>query len=107
MVVVSFGQLRGAELWLEETGCVFDMYTDPEREVGAVVQIPKIYVSSLSFMHLQVYTAIGLGRSIRKTWGISAMCYYAKAMASGKNIPSPHSDIEDDPLQVLNRLSLS
>ena len=32
-MIISFGQIRGAEFWLEETGCVFDMLLDPERKV--------------------------------------------------------------------------
>ena len=33
VVIISFGQIRGAEFWLEETGCVFDMLLDPARKV--------------------------------------------------------------------------
>lgn len=34
VLVVSFGRLEGAKIWLEQTGCTFDIVLDPQRKVG-------------------------------------------------------------------------
>ena len=36
VLVVSFGVSEGARLWLQQTGCNFDMMLDPERKVSWV-----------------------------------------------------------------------
>jgi len=33
VLVVSFGGMEGAQLWLEQTGCTFDLLLDPQRKV--------------------------------------------------------------------------
>lgn len=37
VLVVSFGGLEGAQVWLEQTGCTFNMVLDPQRQVGMCV----------------------------------------------------------------------
>ncbi|CAB1342921.1 unnamed protein product [Coregonus sp. 'balchen'] len=34
VLVVSFGCREGAQLWLEQTGCKYDMLLDPQRKMG-------------------------------------------------------------------------
>lgn len=45
ILVLTFGEVVAAKRWLEETGCSFQMYADPERKV---------------------YNALQMGRSIRQ-----------------------------------------
>lgn len=37
VLVVSFGSLEGAQIWLEQTGCAFNMVLDPEKKVHNLV----------------------------------------------------------------------
>lgn len=36
VLVVSFGSVEGAQLWLEQTGCSFEMLLDPQRKVATL-----------------------------------------------------------------------
>lgn len=38
VVVVSFGCLEGAQVWLQQTGCKFNMLLDPQRQVWGGVR---------------------------------------------------------------------
>lgn len=38
VLVVSFGSVEGAQIWLEQTGCSFEMVLDPQRKVGTLKQ---------------------------------------------------------------------
>jgi len=33
VIIISFGDARGAQKWKEDTNCKFPMYLDPERNV--------------------------------------------------------------------------
>lgn len=37
VLVVSFGGLEGTQIWLEQTGCTFDMVLDPQKKVEILV----------------------------------------------------------------------
>lgn len=37
VLVVSFGSVEGAQLWLEQTGCSFEMLLDPQRKVTTLI----------------------------------------------------------------------
>lgn len=39
MLVVSFGELKGAQQWLAETECPFPMLLDPQRKVEVFLRI--------------------------------------------------------------------
>lgn len=40
VLVVSFGGVEGAQLWLEQTGCTFNIVLDPQRKVRMCVFTP-------------------------------------------------------------------
>ena len=70
---------KGAEKWLEETGCSFEFYLDPRR---------------------LIYSLFGLERSVAKVWSMSTIQYYAQQKAGGRALPVALADVEDDPLQM-------
>lgn len=79
MVVVTFGEMSGAERWLQETKCPFPYYRDPTRAL---------------------YNHLGLRRSIKKVWNTSTLRFYGCESAKGTPLPQSYSDIEDDPHQM-------
>ncbi|ELT96704.1 hypothetical protein CAPTEDRAFT_186353 [Capitella teleta] len=79
VVVVSFGVMEGAEKWLQEVNCPFEILLDPER---------KLYLS------------IGLGRSLSKVWNTETISYYGSQVKSQRKLPQAYKDIIDDPHQM-------
>lgn len=79
MVVVTFGEMSGAERWLQETKCPFPYYRDPTRAL---------------------YCHLGLKRSIKNVWNTSTLRFYGCESAKGTPLPHSYSDIEDDPHQM-------
>ncbi|KAK6180779.1 hypothetical protein SNE40_008768 [Patella caerulea] len=79
VLLISFGVQEGAQKWLEEMNCSYDMLLDKDRKV---------------------YQAFGLKRSVFKVWSISSMTYYAQQMAEGRDLPKPYENIHDDPIQM-------
>lgn len=66
VLVVSFGGLEGAHLWLEQTGCTFDMLLDPQRKV---------------------YRSFGLGSSYAKVMRFGSMLLYSEYGAVDRDFP--------------------
>ncbi|CAB1416925.1 unnamed protein product [Pleuronectes platessa] len=52
VLVVSFGVAEGARLWLQQTGCNFDMMLDPEREVYRSFGLGSSYAKVMKFGYL-------------------------------------------------------
>lgn len=56
VLVVSFGCVEGAQLWLKQTGCTFEMLLDPQRKVCLCFHPhPRTFTSislSLEIIHL-------------------------------------------------------
>ncbi|KAM9840293.1 uncharacterized protein ACBR49_015695 [Aulostomus maculatus] len=71
VLVVSFASVPGARLWLEQTGCTFDMLLDPHR---------------------QVYRSFGLGSSYSKVMNFSVLLQYSEFGAVDRDFPDvpPH-----------------
>lgn len=53
VLVVSIGVLEGAQMWLEQTGCTFEMVLDPQRKVGTCVFTP---INQLEYIHINCIT---------------------------------------------------
>lgn len=79
VVVVSFGDRKGALMWRQQTECAFTVLLDSAR---------------------QLYNLIGFKRSAAKVWCIETMTYYADQLAAGRHLPQPQPDIDDDPHQM-------
>lgn len=77
VVIISFGNVKGARKWLQDTKCEFRMFVDPER---------------------QLYNALGLKRSVAKVWSISALIYYAEQKRANRKLVAMFE--EDDPTQM-------
>lgn len=84
-MVVSFGVVEGADKWLEDTGCKFPMFLDPERKL---------------------YRNFGLHRSLAKVFSIDAISYQAGELAKGRSLIMAFEGIEDDPLQMGGNFSI-
>ncbi|KAM7368420.1 hypothetical protein PAMP_014642 [Pampus punctatissimus] len=71
VLVVSFGSVVGARLWLEQTGCTFDMLLDPQRKI---------------------YRSFGLGSSYAKVMKFSCLLQYGEYGAVDRDFPDipPH-----------------
>ncbi|CAF0994109.1 unnamed protein product [Brachionus calyciflorus] len=83
VVLVSFGESKGAYRWLKENQITnsnqFDMITDQER-------------------HL--YKLFGLPNSYSKVWNSETLVYYAEQLIKIGKLPGAYEDIEDDPHQM-------
>lgn len=66
VLVISFGGVEGAKLWLEQTGCTYDMLLDPQRKI---------------------YRTFGLGSSYAKVMKFSCLLQYSEYLAVGKDFP--------------------
>lgn len=42
VMVVSFGSVEGAQLWLEQTGCTFEMLLDSQKKVS--IKLKRFFV---------------------------------------------------------------
>lgn len=79
VVIISFGCQEGASHWLEETGFQYDMLLDSDR---------------------QLYTAFGLGASLRKVLNFSNMLLYAEYVMDHMEFPRGLPSIKDDMFQL-------
>uniref|UniRef100_A0A3B4TM56 Selenoprotein L n=1 Tax=Seriola dumerili TaxID=41447 RepID=A0A3B4TM56_SERDU len=59
VLVVSFGSLEGAQLWLEQTGCTFDMLLDPQRKIYRSFGLGSSYAKVMKFGCLLQYSEYG------------------------------------------------
>lgn len=71
VAVVAFGSVEGARLWLQQTGCTFDMLLDPQRKI---------------------YRSFGLGSSFAKVMKFGCLLQYSEYGAAGRDFPDfpPH-----------------
>lgn len=75
VLVVSFGSVEGARLWLEQTGCTFDMLLDPQRKT---------------------YRSFGLGTSYAKVAKFECLLQYGEYGAVNRDFPDfPPKLLED------------
>uniref|UniRef100_A0A3Q3GFB6 Selenoprotein L n=1 Tax=Kryptolebias marmoratus TaxID=37003 RepID=A0A3Q3GFB6_KRYMA len=73
--LVSFGGVEGAQLWLEQTGCTFEMLLDPQRKV---------------------YRSFGLGASYAKVMKFSCLLHYSEYRTANIDFPDfPPRLLED------------
>lgn len=59
VLVVSFGGMEGAQLWLEQTGCTFDLLLDPQRKVYRGFGLGSSYAKVMKFGCLLLYSEYG------------------------------------------------
>ncbi|XP_067337428.1 selenoprotein L isoform X2 [Channa argus] len=59
VLVVSFGSLEGAQLWLEQTGCSFEMLLDPQRKIYKSFGLGSSYAKVMKFVCLLQYSEYG------------------------------------------------
>ncbi|KAL3979493.1 ubiquitin C [Sarotherodon galilaeus] len=69
------GNVEGAQLWLEQTGCTFDILLDPQRKV---------------------YRSFGLGSSYAKVMKFGCLLQYSDYVVANIDFPDfPHRLLED------------
>uniref|UniRef100_A0A3Q2PMY4 Uncharacterized protein n=1 Tax=Fundulus heteroclitus TaxID=8078 RepID=A0A3Q2PMY4_FUNHE len=75
VVVVSFGRAEGAQLWLQETGCTFEMLLDSQR---------------------QVYRSFGLGSSFSRVLKFGCLMRFSEYSVADRDFPDfPYRLLED------------
>ncbi|XP_063355846.1 prostamide/prostaglandin F synthase-like isoform X1 [Pelmatolapia mariae] len=79
VVVISFGCQEGASHWVQQTGCQYDMLLDPSRKM---------------------YSAFGLGASLKKVLNFSNMLIYSEYVANDMEFPRELPWIQDDMFQL-------
>lgn len=79
VVLISFGPQNGALRWKNDTGAIFDLYTDEHRTL---------------------YSAFHLERSFFKVWSIAPLFHYGIEMAKGAELIATYKDVKDDPHQM-------
>ncbi|XP_056152406.1 uncharacterized protein LOC130126800 [Lampris incognitus] len=79
VVVVSFGCQEGAQHWLQETGCRYDMLLDPHRKL---------------------YSTLGLGSSLKKVLNFNNMLLYGEYLLANMEFPRGLPTIQDDMFQL-------
>lgn len=79
VLVVSFGGVEGAKLWLEQTGCSFDMLLDPQRKI---------------------YRSFGLGSSYAKVSKFRCLLQYSEYGAVGIDFPDVPPRLMEDIYQM-------
>uniref|UniRef100_A0A8C4ZYY4 Alkyl hydroperoxide reductase subunit C/ Thiol specific antioxidant domain-containing protein n=1 Tax=Gadus morhua TaxID=8049 RepID=A0A8C4ZYY4_GADMO len=71
VLLVSYGSVEGARLWLEQTGCTFPMLLDPQRTI---------------------YRAFGLGSSYAKVLKFDFLLQMAECKVAGRKLPDMGGD---------------
>ncbi|CAG7836128.1 unnamed protein product [Allacma fusca] len=79
VIIVSFGERRGAQVWQQETKCQFPIYLDQDRKL---------------------YSSLGMKRSFSNVWGKQDLVYYSEQMLQNRTLPQPVQDVVDDALQM-------
>ncbi|KAK2856012.1 hypothetical protein Q5P01_004747 [Channa striata] len=79
VLVVSFGSLEGAQLWLEQTGCSFEMLLDPQRKI---------------------YKGFGLGSSYAKVMKFECLLQCSEYGAVDRDFPDVPSRLLEDIFQM-------
>lgn len=96
---------------MQETGCQFDMLLDSERKVrgqhqGLLQKVKLFFLINKSTvcLILQMYTAFGLGASLRKVLNFTNMLLYAEYVADNFEFPRGLATIQDDMFQVNSKV---
>ncbi|CAK6983798.1 selenoprotein L [Scomber scombrus] len=71
--------MAGARLWLEQTGCTFDLLLDPQRKV---------------------YRSFGLGSSYSKVMRFNILLQYSEYGAADRDFPDIPSHLLEDIYQM-------
>ncbi|KAI1895704.1 hypothetical protein AGOR_G00108980 [Albula goreensis] len=79
VLVISFGSQEGAQYWLQDTDCKYDMLLDPERKI---------------------YSWFGLGTSVTKVLSFENMLLYSEYIISNHTFPQAPAFIKDDMFQL-------
>lgn len=79
VVVVTFGEILGAQQWLRDTKCAFPYYTNPDATL---------------------YKMLGLKRRTEPVWNCLSLSYYASALVAGVTLPKATEFGKDDPHQM-------
>ncbi|TKS76180.1 hypothetical protein D9C73_009658 [Collichthys lucidus] len=79
VLVVSFGSVEGARLWLEQTGSRFDIMLDPQRKI---------------------YRSFGLGSSYAKVMKFDCLLQYAEYGAVDRDFPDVPPHLLEDIYQM-------
>ncbi|TNM94728.1 hypothetical protein fugu_017487 [Takifugu bimaculatus] len=79
VLVVSFGSLEGAQIWLEQTGCAFDIVLDPQRTI---------------------YRTFGLSSSYADVLRFDCLLQYSEYEAEGRSFPDVPSRLLEDIYQM-------
>ncbi|KAG7460968.1 hypothetical protein MATL_G00204600 [Megalops atlanticus] len=79
VLVVSSGCQEGADYWLQDTGCKYDMLLDPEKKI---------------------YSAFGLGASYAKVLKFNTMLEYGEYTVQQRTFPQAQPNIIKDIYQL-------
>uniref|UniRef100_A0A1A8M3X6 Selenoprotein L n=1 Tax=Nothobranchius pienaari TaxID=704102 RepID=A0A1A8M3X6_9TELE len=79
VLVVSFGSVEGAQLWLQQTGCTFQMLLDPQRKI---------------------YRSFGLGSSYLKVMKFGCLLQYSEFRLADRDFPDFPSRLLEDLYQL-------
>lgn len=79
VLVVAFGRIEGAQLWLQETGCTFNMLLDPQNKI---------------------YRSFGLGSSFSKVMKFDVLLKYSEYLANDRSLPHVPRHLEEDIFQM-------
>uniref|UniRef100_A0A8D3CZL0 Selenoprotein L n=1 Tax=Scophthalmus maximus TaxID=52904 RepID=A0A8D3CZL0_SCOMX len=79
VLVVAFGGEEGARLWLEQTGCAFDMLLDPHRKI---------------------YRHFGLGSSCARVMRFGVLLQYSEYKAVDRDFPDVPPRLLEDIFQM-------
>ena len=84
IVLVSFGEEKGARRWLNEN------FPDPNTfKLELIVDTSRT-----------LYRLFGVRRSFHKVWSSECLTYYAEQVTLGRDLPKAYKDIDDDPHQM-------
>lgn len=79
VLVVAFGSFEGAQFWLEQTGCIFNMVLDGQRKV---------------------YRTFGLGSFYSKVMKFDVLLSYSEYGAKGRDFPEVPANLKEDIYQL-------
>lgn len=79
VLVVAFGGIDGAKMWMEQTGCALEMLLDPKRKI---------------------YRTFGLGSSYAKVMKFGCLLQYSEYGAAGVDFPDVPPRLMEDLYQM-------
>lgn len=97
VVIICFGERKGALRWKEDTSCPFPIYLDPGRnmyrQLGMKRSLAK--VSRQKINKRKLFSDISF-----QCFNRQVSSFYVEALLSGRSFVTPYDDIEDDPIQM-------